>query len=124
MSADQPSLQESLHVAASIDDAVNDNVAAYAAMDHAPGFAVQLPIFCNADTCELFRNISTGRELCEIGTCAFDFRQDTLSRLDAIRDQRAPAERNPGHFWEITAVPDIRVQAKAVVEEIVRARPN
>ncbi|MGO8579481.1 FAD-dependent pyridine nucleotide-disulfide oxidoreductase, partial [Rhizobium leguminosarum] len=24
-----------------------------------------------------------------------------------------------GQFWEITAVPDIRVQAKAVVEEIV-----
>ncbi|PDT24930.1 FAD-dependent pyridine nucleotide-disulfide oxidoreductase [Rhizobium hidalgonense] len=29
-----------------------------------------------------------------------------------------------GQFWEITAVPDIRVQAKTVVEEIVRARSN
>jgi uncharacterized NAD(P)/FAD-binding protein YdhS len=29
-----------------------------------------------------------------------------------------------GQFWEITAVPDIRVQAKAVVEEIVSNRSN
>ncbi|ANL36374.1 FAD/NAD(P)-binding protein [Rhizobium phaseoli] len=29
-----------------------------------------------------------------------------------------------GQFWEITAVPDIRLQAKAVAEEIVRAAAN
>ena len=29
-----------------------------------------------------------------------------------------------GQFWEITAAPDIRVQAKAVAEEIAAKRPR
>ncbi|ANM06489.1 FAD-NAD(P)-binding domain-containing protein (plasmid) [Rhizobium phaseoli] len=42
----------------------------------------------------------------------------SLARLFAVGALTA------GQFWEITAVPDIRVQAKAVAEEIVRPRPN
>jgi uncharacterized NAD(P)/FAD-binding protein YdhS len=55
--------------------------------------------------------------------------------VDAASEVMAPSRISParlfavgaltaGQFWEITAVPDIRVQAKAVAEEIVRARPN
>ncbi|OWV69480.1 FAD-dependent pyridine nucleotide-disulfide oxidoreductase [Rhizobium sp. R634] len=50
--------------------------------------------------------------------------------VDAVSEVVAPSRISParlfavgaltaGQFWEITAVPDIRVQAKAVVEEIV-----
>ncbi|MBP2448990.1 FAD/NAD(P)-binding protein [Rhizobium leguminosarum] len=56
-------------------------------------------------------------------------------QVDAASEVMAPSRISParlfavgaltaGQFWEITAVPDIRVQAKAVVNEIVRARPN
>ncbi|OWV78552.1 FAD-dependent pyridine nucleotide-disulfide oxidoreductase [Rhizobium sp. N122] len=56
-------------------------------------------------------------------------------QVDAASEVTAPSRISParlfavgaltaGQFWEITAVPDIRLQAKAVAEEIVRARPN
>lgn len=56
-------------------------------------------------------------------------------QVDAASEVTAPSRISParlfsvgaltaGQFWEITAVPDIRVQAKAVVEEIVAKRPS
>ncbi|MBY4615164.1 FAD/NAD(P)-binding protein [Rhizobium redzepovicii] len=56
-------------------------------------------------------------------------------QVDAASEVTAPSRISParlfavgaltaGQFWEITAVPDIRLQAKAVAQEIVRARPN
>ncbi|WP_434734598.1 FAD/NAD(P)-binding protein (plasmid) [Rhizobium sp. YTUHZ044] len=44
------------------------------------------------------------------------------SRISPVR-LFAVGALTAGQFWEITAVPDIRVQAKAVVEEIVAQRP-
>lgn len=55
-------------------------------------------------------------------------------QVNAASEVTAPSRISParlfavgaltaGQFWEITAVPDIRVQAKAVAEEIVKARP-
>ncbi|MBX4935680.1 MULTISPECIES: FAD/NAD(P)-binding protein [Rhizobium] len=55
-------------------------------------------------------------------------------QVDAASEVIAPSRISParlfavgaltaGQFWEITAVPDIRVQAKAVVEAIVAQRP-
>ncbi|OWO94258.1 FAD-dependent pyridine nucleotide-disulfide oxidoreductase [Rhizobium esperanzae] len=55
-------------------------------------------------------------------------------QVDAASEVTAPSRISParlfavgaltaGQFWEITAVPDIRVQAKAVAEVIVKTRP-
>lgn len=51
-----------------------------------------------------------------IGGCRF--RGDSPSRISPAR-LFAVGALTAGQFWEITAVPDIRVQAKVVVEEIV-----
>lgn len=91
-SADEPSFQEGLHVATSVHDAVDDDVGAHDAVDHAPRLMMQFPVFGEPDTLQLFRNVSAGGELCEIGAGGFDFLQDALCRFSAVATGDEPVK--------------------------------